>query len=159
LLICRIGHKFDAIKSEQQKVQILESEREDLRDECAKLRVNIKYLEPFSTFQICLPDKLYDTLQLVLQVQVENLSLTSKNVEDQEKKLSTVSFENSRLSRQVETLKRKMGEIESENRFIETENQKLQKTIENLKITARKVDQLEKDNFELESAQVKNHIL
>jgi len=52
-----------------------------------------------------------------------------------------------------------MGEIESENRFIETENQKLQKTIENLKITARKVDQLEKDNFELESAQVKNHIL
>lgn len=73
--------------------------------------------------------------------------------------MSTVSFENSRLSRQVETLKRKMGEIESENRFIETENQKLQKTIENLKITARKVDQLEKDNFELESAQVKNHIL
>ncbi len=85
---------------------------------------------------------------------MDNLSITSKNVEDQEKKLTTVMFENSRLSRQVDTLKRKMGEIESENKFIETENQKLQKTIENLKITARKVEQLEKDNFELESAQV-----
>ncbi len=85
---------------------------------------------------------------------MENLSVTTKNVEDQEKKLSTVMFENSRLSRQIDTLKRKMGEIESENRFIETENQKLQKTIEHLKTTARKVEQLEKDNFELESAQV-----
>lgn len=85
---------------------------------------------------------------------MENLSITTKSVEDQEKKLSTVMFENSRLSRQVDTMKRKMGEIESENKFIETENQKLQKTIENLKTTARKVEQLEKDNFELESAQV-----
>jgi chromosome segregation ATPase len=52
-------------------------------------------------------------------------------------------------------LQRKFEEIETENKSIEAENQKLLKNIENLKSTARRVEQLEKDNFDLESIQHK----
>ena len=122
----RFGRKFDAIKGEQQKVQLLESERDELRDECNRLKVG-----------------------------VEGMAMLSKKLEEQETKMTSVTFENSRFVRQNQTLQRKFDEIEIENKSIEAENQKLLKTIENLKSTARRVEQLEKDNFDLESIQHK----
>ena len=122
----RFGRKFDAIKSEHLKVQQLENERDELREECNRLKLN-----------------------------VDSLSLLAKKLEDHEQKLTSVTFENSRFSRQNQTLQRKLVEVETENKSIETENQKLLKNIENLKSTARRVEQLEKDNFDLESVQHK----
>jgi hypothetical protein len=36
----RFGRKFDAIKSEQLKVQQLETERDELREECNRLKIS-----------------------------------------------------------------------------------------------------------------------
>ena len=105
---------------------MMELERDDLLDQVGKMSINL-----------------------------ENLKDTSAKAEEQEQKLNTITFENNKLTRQNQTLHRKVEEIETENRCLDSENQKLQKTIENLKSTARRVEQLEKENFELESNQHK----
>lgn len=107
-------------------MQQLESERDELREECNRLKIG-----------------------------VDNAAALAKKLEEQEQKVTTVTFENSRYVRQTQSLQRKLEEIEGENKSIEAENQKLLKTIENLKSTARRVEQLEKDNFDLESIQHK----
>ena len=108
----RFGRRIDAIKGEQLKVQHLESERDELREECNRLKIS-----------------------------VENMASLTKKLEEQEQKMTSVTFENSRYVRQTQTLQRKLEEIEGENKSIEAENQKLLKTIENLKSTARRVEQ------------------
>ena len=62
----------------------------------------------------------------------------------------TANNENLKLTRQMETLNRKLEEMERENNEIETENKKMQKTIETLKLTSRRVNQLETENLDLE---------
>ena len=54
----------------------------------------------------------------------------------------------------LESLNRRLEELERENREVDAENKNLSKSIENLKITARRVNQLESENLELEG---KNH--
>ena len=105
---------------------MIELERDDLLDKVGKMSINL-----------------------------ENLTVTSGKVEEQEQKVNTISFENNKLLRQNQTLNRKLEEIETENKSLDSENQKFQKTIENLKSTARRVEQLEKENFDLESNQHK----
>ena len=56
---------------------------------------------------------------------------------------------------QVSSLQRKFDDLTSDHAATETENQKLSKTIETLKSTARRVEQLEKENVELEGGQHK----
>ena len=48
------------------------------------------------------------------------------------------------------SLNRKYEELSSENTEIETENKKMQKTIETLKVSVRRVNQLETENLDLE---------
>ena len=62
----------------------------------------------------------------------------------------TSNNENLKLTRQMETLNRKLEELDRENNDIETENKKMQKTIETLKLTSRRVNQLETENLDLE---------
>ena len=107
----------------------MELERDDLLDQVGKMSINL-----------------------------ENLKDTSAKMEEQEQKLNTITFENNKLTRQNQTLHRKVEEIETENRCLDSENQKLQKTIENLKSTARRVEQLEKENFELDTGYDPDHI-
>jgi chromosome segregation ATPase len=126
LNIQKANKKIDSLKNENKKVALMEMEREDLLDKMGKMSINL-----------------------------ENLTASSEKQEEQEQKLSSVTFENTRLNRQNQTLNRKLEEVETENKSVESENQKLQKTIENLKTTARRVEQLEIENFELESNQHK----
>ena len=108
------------------QLAILELERDDLLDKVGKMNISL-----------------------------QNLTVTSEKMEEQEQRTSSVTFENNKLTRQNQTLNRKLEETEIENKSLDSENQKLQKTIENLKSTARRVEQLEKENFELESSQHK----
>ena len=62
----------------------------------------------------------------------------------------TANNENMKLQRQMGVLNRKVEEMERENNEIETENKKMQKSIETLKLTARRVNQLETENLDLE---------
>ena len=62
----------------------------------------------------------------------------------------TANNENIKLQRQLESLNRKLEEVDKENNEIETENKKMQKSIETLKVTARRVNQLETENLDLE---------
>ena len=63
-------------------------------------------------------------------------------------KAMTANNENIKLQRQLESVNRKIEEMDRENNEIETENKKMQKTIETLKLTSRRVNQLEAENLD-----------
>ena len=65
-------------------------------------------------------------------------------------KAQTSHNESLRLSRQLESLNRRHEEVERENSEVEAENRNLAKSVENLKIQARRVNELESENLELE---------
>jgi len=124
--IHKANKKIENLKNENKKLALMELERDDLLDKVSKMSINL-----------------------------ENMTVTTEKMEEQEQRASSVTFENNKLTRQNQTLNRKLEEIELENKSLDSENQKLHKTIENLKSTARRVEQLEKENFELESNQHK----
>ena len=65
-------------------------------------------------------------------------------------KAQTSHNESLRLSRQLESLNRRHEEVERENSKVKAENRNLAKSMENLKIQARRVNELESENLELE---------
>ena len=65
------------------------------------------------------------------------------------------TFPLQKLLFQVTSLQRKLDDLTSDHAATEAENQKLNKNIETLKSTARRVEQLEKENVELEGGQHK----
>merc|ERR1719318_1565636 len=85
-----------------------------------------------------------------MKATIDNLQKTQAKQDDLEIKAMTANNENLKLQRQMETMNRKVEEMDRENNEIETENKKMQKTIETLKLTARRVNQLESENLELE---------
>ena len=64
--------------------------------------------------------------------------------------VNKASNENIKLSRQVGSLNRRLEDLDKESNDIEAENRNMMKTIENLKIQARRVNKLESENLELE---------
>merc|ERR1719318_1414695 len=85
-----------------------------------------------------------------MKATIDNLQKTQAKQDELEIKAMTANNENLKLQRQMETMNRKVEEMDRENNEIETENKKMQKTIETLKLTARRVNQLESENLELE---------
>jgi len=117
----KLVRRVDSIKNENQNVTWIEQEKDSLKQTVAQMKATI-----------------------------ENLQKTQSKQDELEIKAMTANNENMKLHRQMETLNRKMEEMERENMEIETENKKMQKSIETLKLTARRVNQLESENLELE---------
>ena len=112
----------EIIKANTTKIQLLESERDDLRDTINKL--NIK---------------------------VETLTHSNTKLEDYELELTQLKLENKTLQRSNTSLQRKIDEVSTQSLSLESENHKFVKTIENLRNSARSVETLEKEIYELES--------
>merc|ERR1712223_465896 len=113
----------EIIKTNLNKIQLLENERDDLRDTINKL--NIK---------------------------VETLMQSNAKLEEHEQELAQLKLENKTLQRSNTSLQRKVDEVSTQSASFESENQKFAKTIENFKNTARSVETLEKEIYELESS-------
>merc|ERR1719225_2176636 len=113
----------EIIKTNLNKIQQLENERDDLRDTINKL--NIK---------------------------VETLMQSNAKLEEHEQELAQLKLENKTLQRSNTSLQRKVDEVSTQSASFESENQKFAKTIENFKNTARSVETLEKEIYELESS-------
>ena len=106
-----MDRQMEFLRIENKRLPSLESEREDLMDKVNKLTISIN-----------------------------SLTVSSKKVDEQEQRLTSVTLENHRLLRQVESSQKKVREVEKENATIECENQKMQSQIENLKSTANRVE-------------------
>lgn len=65
--------------------------------------------------------------------------------------MMSVTNENQRLQKTIETCNKKLEELGHENQDIESENHKLQKTVETLKLSTRRYNDLERDITELEA--------
>jgi len=117
----KLTRKVDSIKNENQNIAWIEQEKDSLKQTVAQMKATI-----------------------------DSLQKTQAKQDELEIKAMTSNNENLKLQRQLETLNRKVEEMDRENNDIETENKKMQKTIETLKLTARRVNQLESENLELE---------
>jgi len=117
----KLLRKVDSIKNENQNITWIEQEKDSLKQTVAQMKATI-----------------------------DNLQKTQAKQDELEIKAMTANNENLKLQRQMETMNRKVEELDRENNEIETENKKMQKTIETLKVTARRVNQLESENLELE---------
>ena len=89
--IQKASKKMESLRTENKKLALFETERDDLLDKIGKMSINL-----------------------------ENLTASSEKQEEQEQKLNMVTFENSRLSRQNQTLNRKLEEMEVESRSVES---------------------------------------
>ena len=121
----RMTRRIESLTTENHRIPTLESERDDLKEANGKLKLR-----------------------------AETLSGDKKKTDELEKRVSHLISENSKLARKSDSSARKLEDLSSESVSLETENQKLQKTIETMKATTRKVDQLEKDNNDLENGQI-----
>jgi hypothetical protein len=90
--IQKASKKVESLRTENKKLALFETERDDLLDKIGKMSINL-----------------------------ENLTASSEKQEEQEQKLNMVTFENNRLNRQNQTLTRKLEEIEVESRSVEVE--------------------------------------
>ena len=121
-----MNRKNERLTAETARLGSLENERDELRETIGKLRIN-----------------------------VDTLSDASKKSEEHELKISSLTSENSRLQRKLHSVNQKLEDLKSEQSSLDAENRAQEKTIATLKANARKMDQLEKENVELEGSQHK----
>merc|ERR1719336_2501317 len=117
----KLVRKVDTIKNENHNIGVMEQEKDSLKQTVAQMKATI-----------------------------DSLQKTQSKQDELEIKAMTANNENLKLQRQMESLNRKLEDMDRENNDIETENKKMQKSIETLKLTARRVNQLETENLELE---------
>ena len=122
----KMTRRIESLRIENHRISALESERDELRDVNGKLKLR-----------------------------AETLSGDKKKTDELEKRVAHLISENTQLTRKSDSSARKLEDLSSESASLETENQKLQRTIETMKATTRKVDQLEKERIDLENGQIK----
>merc|ERR1719471_1769300 len=117
----KLARKVDSIKNENHNIGVMEQEKDSLKQTVAQMKATI-----------------------------DSLQKTQSKQDELEVRAMTANNDNMKLQRQMGVLNRKVEEMERENNEIETENKKMQKSIETLKLTARRVNQLETENLDLE---------
>ena len=85
-----------------------------------------------------------------LKQQNRDLQIEKDTKVEIEARAQTSHNETLKLSCQLESLRRRQAEVEKENAEVEAENKNLIKSIETLKIQARRMNELESENLELE---------
>jgi len=118
----KMTRKIDSIKNENQTIVAIEQEKDGLKHTMHQMKATIDALQKSQAKQ-----------------------------DEMEVKVMTSGNENTKLQRQMDSLTRKLEEVDKENNEIETENKKMQKSIETLKVSARRVNQLEAENLDLEA--------
>ena len=145
----------EIIKTNLNKIQLLENERYVLTVNFTEYLILFRFFFRFHEIFDISRDDLRDTINK-LNIKVETLMQSNAKLEEHEQELAQLKLENKTLQRSNTSLQRKVDEVSTQSASFESENQKFAKTIENFKNTARSVETLEKEIYELESSKGKN---
>ncbi|MBN3312820.1 GRDN protein, partial [Atractosteus spatula] len=148
----KLKKKLDGLKNLGFQLEALEKENAQLDEENLELRRTVESLKSscIKVAQLELENKELENEKEQLKKSLELMKASSKKTERLEVSCQGLDTENQRLQKALENSNKKIQQLESELQDVETENQNLQKNLEELKISSKRLEQLEKENKILE---------
>ncbi|XP_048864433.1 girdin-like isoform X5 [Brienomyrus brachyistius] len=148
----QLKKKLDSLRNTALQLEALEKENSQLDEENLELRRANEALRSVGTrlAQLELENQELENERSQLKRSLELLRASSKKTERLEVSCQGLDTENQRLQKALENSSRKIQQLEGELQDLETENQSLQKNLEELKISSKRLEQLERENKVLE---------
>ncbi|XP_035221788.1 girdin-like, partial [Stegodyphus dumicola] len=137
---------FENIGSLKKEHKALKEKNNNLEKEVAELKLTVKKLSSFET-QCSELEKLVGELRHTLKVQQSEIA----KCEQLEHNLNSLTTENQKLQRIVETSQQRIKDLQQDLQATENENQKLNNNMESLKLSVRKYHDLERETTNLET--------
>ncbi|KAK3507599.1 hypothetical protein QTP70_029669 [Hemibagrus guttatus] len=154
----RLKKKIDGLRNASLQLQSLEKENTQLEEENLELRRTAESLRSAGAKAARLEqeNRELESENNQMQRNLELLKASSKKTERLELSYQGLDSENQRLQKALENSGRKIQQLEGELRDLESENQSLQRSLEELKISSKRLEQLEQENkvLEQESSQL-----
>ncbi|XP_078086013.1 girdin [Mustelus asterias] len=148
----KLRKTLDSLKNLTVQLDILERENNQLDDENLQLRRTVENLKSngVKMAQLELENKELENEKEQLNKRLDFLKTCNKKTERLEVSYQGLDLENHRLQKALENSNKKINQLENELQDLETENQSLQRNLEELKISSKRLQQLEKENKLLE---------
>ncbi|XP_023367853.1 girdin isoform X3 [Otolemur garnettii] len=148
----KLKKTLDSFKNLTFQLESLEKENSQLDEENLELRRNVESLKCASMkmAQLQLENKELESEKEQLKKGLELMKASFKKTERLEVSYQGLDTENQRLQKALENSNKKIQQLEGELQDLEMENQTLQKNLEELKISSKRLEQLEKENKSLE---------
>ncbi|XP_059043683.1 girdin isoform X6 [Mustela lutreola] len=148
----KLKKTLDSFKNLTFQLESLEKENSQLDEENLELRRSVESLKCASMkmAQLQLENKELESEKEQLKKGLELMKASFKKTERLEVSYQGLDTENQRLQKALENSNKKIQQLESELQDLEVENQTLQKNLEELKISSKRLEQLEKENKSLE---------
>uniref|UniRef100_A0A3Q3NP31 Coiled-coil domain containing 88A n=1 Tax=Labrus bergylta TaxID=56723 RepID=A0A3Q3NP31_9LABR len=154
----RLKKKLDALKNMAYQVEAVEKENSQIEQENLQLRRSAEILRSAGAkaAQLEAENRELESERSQLKRSLELLKASSKKTERLEVSYQGLDTENQRLQKALENSSKKIQQLEAELQEVETENQSLQRNLEELKISSKRLEQLEQENkiLEQESSQL-----
>ncbi|XP_042357591.1 girdin isoform X2 [Plectropomus leopardus] len=148
----RLKKKLDTLKNMAFQLEALEKENSQLEHENLELRRSAENLRSAGAkaAQLEAENRELESERSQLKRSLELLKASSKKTERLEVSYQGLDTENQRLQKALENSSKKIQQLEAELQEVETENQTLQRNLEELKISSKRLEQLEQENKTLE---------
>ncbi|XP_029926179.1 girdin isoform X2 [Myripristis murdjan] len=148
----RLKKKVDALKNMAFQLEALEKENSQLEHENLELRRSAESLRSAGAkaAQLEAENRELESERSQLKRSLELLKASSKKTERLEVSYQGLDTENQRLQKALENSSKKIQQLEAELQEVEAENQTLQRNLEELKISSKRLEQLEQENKTLE---------
>ncbi|XP_034093581.1 LOW QUALITY PROTEIN: girdin-like [Gymnodraco acuticeps] len=154
----RLKKKLDTLKNMAFQLEALEKENSQLEHENLEVRRLAESLRSSGAkaAQLEAENRELESERSQLKRSLELLKASSKKTERLEVSYQGLDTENQRLQKALENSSKKILQLEAELQEVETENQSLQRNLEELKISSKRLEQLEQENkcLEQESCQL-----
>ncbi|XP_067901010.1 girdin-like isoform X3 [Heterodontus francisci] len=152
----KLKKTLDGLKNLTVQLDILEKENNQLDDENLQLRKTVESLKSngVKLAQLELENKELENEKEQLNKSLDLLKACNKKTERLEVSYQGLDLENHRLQKALENSNKKINQLENELQDLEAENQSLQRNLEELKISSKRLQQLEKENKLLEQETV-----
>ncbi|XP_078017120.1 girdin isoform X9 [Epinephelus lanceolatus] len=148
----RLKKKLDTLKNMAFQLEALEKENSQLEQENLELRRSAESLRSAGAkaAQLEAENRELESERSQMKRSLELLKASSKKTERLEVSYQGLDTENQRLQKALENSIKKIQQLEAELQEVETENQTLQRNLEELKISSKRLEQLEQENKTLE---------
>ncbi|XP_069493540.1 protein Daple isoform X2 [Ambystoma mexicanum] len=148
----KLRKSLDTLQNVAVKLEVLENDNKQLDEENLELRRLVETMRFTSTklAHIESENSKLEKEKEELQRNVDMLKAVGKKSERLELSYQGLNAENQRLQQVLENSGKKIQQLELDLQETEKENQNLQRSLEELKISSKRMEQLEKDNKELE---------
>ncbi|XP_041866214.1 girdin-like isoform X2 [Melanotaenia boesemani] len=148
----RLKKKLDALKNMAFQLEALEKENSQLEQENLGLRRSAENLRSAGAkaAQLEAENRELENERSQMKRSLELLKASSKKTERLEVSYQGLDTENQRLQKALENSSKKIQHLEAELQEVESENQTLQRNLEELKISSKRLEQLEQENKTLE---------